>query len=51
MTKKILGNAVKQWDVFSESITFKVRRNPSFGTWTGAVLSLLIYSLVFVYGY
>ena len=48
--KKVIGT-LKGIDRFGKSINFSLRDGASsYKTWSGAVLTLLIYTLIFVYG-
>ena len=49
MSRKKLKNLFKSFDLFGKEIRFRTKANEEFQSCYGAVLTLLIYSLVLVY--
>ena len=50
MRKEISGY-LKSFDKFGDSVEFKINGRTTFGTWTGSIVTLIIYILISIYGY
>ena len=49
MRKKL--DSIKRIDIFGDSIMFRVGGSSKFSTWSGTVISITIYLMIFIYGY
>ena len=49
MRKKL--DFIKRIDIFGDSIMFRVGDSAKFSTWSGTVISITIYLMIWIYGY
>ena len=49
MRKKL--DFLKRIDIFGDSIMFRVGGSTKFFTWSGTMISITIYLMIFIYGY
>ena len=48
---ELLSSIIKSFDKFGDTVNFNIKNgSPVYRTWPGTVISLIIYSLILIYG-